>query len=297
MKNVLVIGGTRFFGKDLVEFLLDKGVQVTLLTRGQTEDSFGDRVQRLTADRTDVHALKQAIGSRTFDVVYDNICYQAREAIEACSVFSGHVGRYIVTSSLSVYEFGEQALLEEQVDTFHHPINSNPEAKLDYAEGKRQVEAVFFQQADFPVAAVRFPIVLGPHDYTKRLHFHVGRVQRSEVIGLSNLSARMNFIHEQEAAEFLYWLGLSSELTGPVNARSDGEITLLELITLIEQETGCKAIVRSQTEESEQSPFGVPSSWIMDTSKAYRAGFRFRELSEWLPVLISRIAAEERGDR
>ncbi|WP_046214445.1 NAD-dependent epimerase/dehydratase family protein [Paenibacillus wulumuqiensis] len=295
MQNVLVIGGTRFFGRDLVELLLDKGINVTLLTRGKTEDSFGDRVQRLIADRTDMQALQQAVGSRTFDIVYDNICYNAQEAIDACAVFSGKVGRYIVTSSLSVYDFGEQVLHEEQVDTYHHPFD--PQAKPDYAEGKRQVEAVFFQQANFPAAAVRFPIVLGPNDYTKRLHFHVGRVQRGEVIGIPNPAARMNFIHEQEAAEFLYWLGLSSELTGPVNARSDGEMTLLEMMTLIEQETGVKAIVRSKTEESEQSPFGVPSSWIMDTSKAYKAGFRFRQLSEWFPLLVSQIAAEERGEQ
>ncbi|WP_458118942.1 NAD-dependent epimerase/dehydratase family protein [Paenibacillus sp. Z6-24] len=295
MQNVLVIGGTRFFGRDLVELLLDKGINVTLLTRGKTEDSFGDRVQRLIADRTDMQALQQAVGSQEFDIVYDNICYNAQEAMDACSVFSGKVGRYIVTSSLSVYDFGEQVLHEEQVDTYHHPFD--PQAKPDYAEGKRQVEAFFFQQANFPAAAVRFPIVLGPNDYTKRLHFHVGRVQRGEVIGIPNPAARMNFIHEQEAAEFLYWLGLSSELTGPVNARSDGEMTLLEMMTLIEQETGVKAIVRSKTEESEQSPFGVPSSWIMDTSKAYKAGFRFRQLSEWFPLLVSQIAAEERGEQ
>ncbi|WP_411346287.1 NAD-dependent epimerase/dehydratase family protein [Paenibacillus sp. WLX1005] len=295
MTNVLVLGGTRFFGKDLVELLLDKGVDVTLLTRGQTTDDFGDEVRRLVADRTDANALREVIGSQTYDIVYDNICYNAQEAREAVSIFAGKVGRYVVTSSLSVYDYGSTSLSEEQVDTYHYDIDPDPDAKLDYAEGKRQVEAVFFQQADFPVAAVRFPIVLGPNDYTKRLHFHVGRILRGEKIVISNPDTVMNYIHEQEAAEFLYWLGLDSELTGPVNARSDGELSLLETINLIEQETGCKAVVSSKGEESEQSPFAAPDSWVMDTSKAYNAGFRFYQLSEWFPLLVSHVAGEEKG--
>ena len=41
VKKVLVLGGTRFFGKHLVEALLQAGHDVTIATRGITEDSFG----------------------------------------------------------------------------------------------------------------------------------------------------------------------------------------------------------------------------------------------------------------
>ncbi len=213
-------------------------------------------------------------------------------------MFSGKTARYIVTSSLSVYSrFGSELLHEQDVDTLHLPINDDPKASFDYAEGKRQVEAVFLQQNQFSVAAVRFPIVLGPNDYTKRLHFHVGRVLRNEPIVIPNLDARMNYIHEEEAARFLYWVGLDSELNGPVNARSDGEMTLLALMNEIERQTGCRAIVKSEGEQGEQSPFGVPDSWVMDTSLASKHGFRFYQLTEWLPGLISHVAAEEKGEQ
>ncbi|MFD1888163.1 NAD-dependent epimerase/dehydratase family protein [Paenibacillus wenxiniae] len=297
MAKVLVIGGTRFFGKNLVELLLYRDHNVTLLTRGQTNDPFGDQIQRLVADRTDETALRQAVGEQQYDVVYDNICYTPQEALAACRIFSGQTKRYIVTSSLSVYSFGRDPLQEQDVDTKQMSINYDPEAEFDYAEGKRQVEAVFLQQSDFAAAAVRFPIVLGPNDYTKRLHFHVGRVLRAETIVIPNPDAQMNFIHEEEAARFLYWLGLDSELTGPVNARSEEEITLVALINEIERQTGCRAIVKSKGEEADQSPFGVPDSWIMDTSLAFHEGFRFYRLSEWLPELISYIAAEEKGEQ
>ncbi|WP_322922875.1 NAD-dependent epimerase/dehydratase family protein [Paenibacillus campi] len=297
MANVLVIGGTRFFGKNLVELLLERGNKVTLLTRGQTSDPFGDGIQRLVADRTDEAALRQAVGDKHYDVVFDNICYTPQEAQAACRIFGGKTERYIVTSSLSVYPFQSEPLHEHDVDTLHMAINDDPEASFDYAEGKRQVEAVFLQQTRFAAAAVRFPIVLGPNDYTKRLHFHVGRVLRGEPIIIPNPDVCMNFIHEEEAARFLYWLGLDRELTGAINARSEEEITLVALINEIERQTGCRAIVQSKGEESNQSPFGVPDSWVMDTSLAFREGFRFYRLSEWLPELISYVAAEEKGEQ
>lgn len=290
MTKVLVIGGTRFFGKNLVELLLKEQIEVTLLTRGQTEDSFGDQIQRLVADREDEAALTKAIGDQQYDVVYDNICFTPQQAREAVTIFKNKTKRYILTSSLSVYDFGTGILHEQDVDTHHYEIDEDPEAELSYGEGKRQAEAVLFQQAPFSVAAVRFPIVLGPNDYTKRLHFHIERVQRGEVIGIPNLDAEMNFIHEQEAAAFLFWLGISSDLTGPFNARSDGEVSLYELIQWIEQGTGQQAKIQSETEEDAQSPFGVPDSWIMDTSKAKNGGFQFYVLSEWMPELIKHIA-------
>ena len=47
VKKVLVLGGTRFFGKHLVEVLLQAGHDVTIATRGVTEDSFGSAVKRI----------------------------------------------------------------------------------------------------------------------------------------------------------------------------------------------------------------------------------------------------------
>ena len=53
MKSALILGGTQFVGKRLVQLLIDEGVDVTIATRGKTPDSFGDRVSRLIIDRED----------------------------------------------------------------------------------------------------------------------------------------------------------------------------------------------------------------------------------------------------
>lgn len=51
MKKVLVLGGTRYFGRELVKNLIERGNDVTVGTRGVTEDEFGDKVNRIKIDR------------------------------------------------------------------------------------------------------------------------------------------------------------------------------------------------------------------------------------------------------
>lgn len=59
MKSALVLGGTRFFGKNLVQTLLEKGVDVTIATRGQSQNPFGAHVKQLYADRYDRLSLSE----------------------------------------------------------------------------------------------------------------------------------------------------------------------------------------------------------------------------------------------
>ena len=287
MRNVLVLGGTRFFGKRLVEKLIQDGDSaVTILTRGVTADDFGNRVTRLAVDRTDEDALARAAGGSVWDVVYDNICYSPDEAAAAVRIFAGRTKKYILTSSLSVYDPQPEALTEADFDPELYTLQLGGKAGFNYQEGKRLAETVLLQTADFPVAAVRFPIVLGTDDYTRRLHFHIEHVRNGQPIGIPNLQAEISFIRSDEAADFLYALG-RSPLAGPVNACSDGTLTLGEVISIIETATGLTADVRGETADADHSPFGIGESWVMDTAKARSAGFSFLSLSDWFPELVT----------
>ena len=70
--KVLVIGGTLFIGKLLVEELLKEGHDVAVLHRKPKHD-FGRRVENLMADRNDGAAMKEVLSGRRFEVVYDNV--------------------------------------------------------------------------------------------------------------------------------------------------------------------------------------------------------------------------------
>lgn len=289
MKNVLVMGGTRFFGKHLVEMLLDKGINVTIATRGKTPVPFDERVNRLVMDRYDRASLQGIADAGHWDTVYDQICYASEDALDACEVFRGKADRYIFTSSLSVYPYDEEAQPEEKVNPYVHPIRIGSRFDFPYDEGKRQAEAVFFQKAEFPVVAVRFPIVMGEDDYTKRLMFHIEHIKQERTIGLPNPEAVMSFILAEEAARFLVW-AWESGIEGPINACSSGTITLRKLVALIEEATGKQAIVQTQADKVDMSPYGVERSWYMDNRKAQKAGFVFSRLEEWLPRLIRELS-------
>lgn len=100
--NVLVLGGTRFFGKHLVWELLGRGHEVTIATRGKTPDMFGDRVKRLIVDRTNMEDMKRVFAYQYYDVVYDDIAYCAGD-VQSVMEAVGH-RRYVMVSTMSVYD-------------------------------------------------------------------------------------------------------------------------------------------------------------------------------------------------
>ncbi len=289
--KILVFGGTRFFGKKLVEQLVAAGHDVTIGTRGKTKDDFGDTVKHVVLNRESRDDLFQ-LAKENWDVIYDNICFSPREALYAVDAFKGKVKRYIYTSSLSVYSQKGRALTEEDFNPKHYEIVIGDKEDFDYGEGKRLAEAVFFQKASFPVVAVRFPIVLGVDDYTKRLHFHLEHIQKQQEIGIINGQAEISFINSNEAARFLEWVGVSSDLTGPINASSNGTYSLNAFIKMLEAKTGQKALVEEVTDDVDDSPFGIEKTYYLDNSNATQAGFVFDDLREWLPELVTTILKE-----
>lgn len=286
MKNVLIFGGTRFFGKKLVSLLLEKGVNVTIATRGKTEDSFSDGVNRIVIDRTKESEAWETIAKNNYDVVYDNICYSSNEAALAAKYLDGRTKRYILTSTLSVYDEKESANTEEDFVPENYQLHMVDLNEVSYGEGKRQTEAYLFQKTELPVVAVRFPIVLGEDDYTERLLWHVERVEKEEEIGLPNLSAKMSFINSDEAAKWLYWVGMECNETGTFNVCANNEWEMGSLLRRIESVVGKKANVVVPTNTENQSPFGIPNSWYMTNEKAAKLGFSFSDLNDWLPKLI-----------
>lgn len=284
--NILVLGGTRFFGKKLVELCIENGHDVTILTRGQSGNPFGPNVKQLVANRNDQEALAQVLSDKTWDIVYDNICYSPNEAQAICELLKGKTQKLVFTSTLSTYEIDGKMKKEEDFDPYHYQIRMGHQEEFSYGEGKRQAEAVLFKEASFPVVAVRFPIVMGEHDYTRRLHFHIERILQNQPITLPNIDAKMSYITDEEAAAFLYFAGVTP-IEGPYNATASGTISLKDLITLIEEASGKHAkISLVGGDETSQSPYGVPADWYMSNAKAETAGFTFSQLEDWLPKLV-----------
>ena len=287
MKKVLVLGGTRFFGVHLVEALLNEGIEVTVATRGNTAHVFSKKVNHMVIDRSSLLADKEKLQSEKWDVVFDQICYASRDALDAVEVFNGHTKKYVLTSSKSVYE-GKELSKEEDFIPEKHSIVMGTKENFTYAEGKRQAEAVFFQHAEFPVAAVRPPIVIGEHDYTNRLKYYVGKIMSGDEFHLVNSDAYIDFISEEEIGQFLAWIGLST-FTGAVNATSHGKIKLQDLVHLIEAETGKEASISLNPIEGENSPYNLSKTWLMSNERAKSLGYSFQDLHDYLPKLLKKL--------
>ncbi|QQZ11287.1 NAD-dependent epimerase/dehydratase family protein [Heyndrickxia vini] len=288
MKTALVLGGTRFFGVKLVQALLSNGVKVTVATRGNSTSSFQGQVESIQFDRNQLESFQSAFNGREWDVVFDQICYSSIDAMNAIQVFQGKTKKYIFTSTLSVYDLLDKELVESDFDPYSYTIELKDKDEVTYQEGKRQAEAVFFQKAPFPVTAVRFPIVLGENDYTQRMTYYINKVIQEEVIYLRNLDASMGFINEDEAGEFLYWIG-SYDFQGPINTCTNGTVTLKEFIKYIEEATGKEAKVEISSDEDNQTPYSIPRSWTMSNQKAIDLGFEFQDIHQWLPHLIQTV--------
>ncbi|MGE7092134.1 NAD-dependent epimerase/dehydratase family protein [Lysinibacillus sp. NPDC048646] len=291
--KILILGGTRFFGRKLVELCLQNNHDVTILTRGLSGNPFGSHVKQLIADRDDENSLAQALSSTTWDIVYDNICYSPKEAQKIVQILEGKTKKLIFTSTLSTYEADGIVKTEADFNPYDYEIRMGDREDFTYGEGKRQAEAVLFKEAPFPVVAVRFPIVVGEQDYTRRLHFHVERIVNEQPITFTNVDAKMSFITDDEAAAFLYFAGIST-IEGPFNATASGAISLKDLLRLIEDESGKYAKVSLFGGDADsQSPYAIPADWYMSNAKAAAAGFSFSQLNDWLPKLVNTLVKEQ----
>jgi nucleoside-diphosphate-sugar epimerase len=286
--KVLVIGGNRFFGKRLVQYLLAAKHDVTLLNRGNIDDGFGDKVSRIRMDRSDISKATAEL-NQSWDIVYDQVCYDARDAKSACEVFGRNVKKYIFTSTKSVYP-SKGPLTESDFDPLTYKYSTEVTRQQDYGEAKRQAETIFFKHMQSPVTAVRFPIVLGTDDYTARLKFHVERIAAGKPIYFPNLDAKIAFINSEDAARFLFFLS-ERDFKGPINCCSRDPLTLRSLVAQIEEETKEKAVLVSKG-EGEESPFGIETDWYMVSERAKLLGFECRPHSEWLPGLIEHFSRE-----
>lgn len=166
--KVLVLGGTRFFGIHLVDELLKSNCDITIATRGLTSDSFGNKVKRIILDRHDELSIINSLSGKYFDVIYDNLAYCSND-IEILLPHI-HCGKYIVTSSTSVYNPLKGDVKETDFDSITYPYINCKRNEVEYAEGKRLVEAAILQKFnDINYICVRFPFVIGKDDYTGRL--------------------------------------------------------------------------------------------------------------------------------
>ena len=293
-KQILVIGGTRFFGKLLVQRLLRAGHRVTIATRGYAPDPFGARIERVRVDRRNEHAMRNAFRDAQFDVVFDQMCYSPLDAAISTRVFAGKVGRYVMTSTIDAYRglaptgraLREQdlAVQAQRIDTAY-PWHDPKRATESYVAGKVQAEAYLVRDGSLPVVTVRLAHVLGgPEDFTGRLASYVDLVRRHGTLGYANADAKVSFIDAAGAADFLAWAGMQDFL-GAVNAGAEEPLSAFDLHARVARvlDEPARAV---KVALAGASPFDFAQPLALDTTRARSLGYRFSHTEEWLDDTI-----------
>src|SRR5919106_813949 len=200
MARVLVIGGTLFIGRALVDQLLERGDDVVIMHRGKTTP-FGKHVGEIRCDRNDVAAVREALVDTTFDVVYDNVYdwergttgEQVRAAAEAASY---GLRRYVFTSSVAAY--GEGGEYDERAPLV--PSNYPNPYSAQKADSERALFNLHREQGT-PVTTLRPAFIYGPHNPFDREAFFWDRIRAGRPIIVAGDGSRtMQWVHVRDVA-------------------------------------------------------------------------------------------------
>lgn len=279
--KILVLGGTRFFGIRMVQDLLKMGHEVAIGTRGLSKDPFGEQVKRIALDRSNGESLRQALQGKRFDLVIDKIAYCSNDIKRLLDFIDCQ--KYIYMSTTAVYAPKKMNLVEEDYDPLAMDLVWCERKDFPYGQVKMQAEAAITQK--YPgqkYIAVRYPVVLGKDDYTKRLLFYAEHVARSVPMYIDNLDAQMSFIRSDEAGAFMAFLA-DKDFCGAVNGASKGTVSLRQIIEFLEKKTGKKALISA---DGEAAPYNGESDFSVNTDKAKALGFEFSDVNDWIYDLL-----------
>src|SRR5689334_20017632 len=199
--RVLVIGGTLFIGKLLVEELLKDGQEVSVLHRKGKHD-FPKRVENIQADRNDAKSLREALTGRRFDVVFDNVydwdrgttAAQVEATVRACG---DRISRYIFMSSVAAYGDGLNHKESDPLAPDYHPI--------PYTSHKATTERLLFRmhvQQGLPLVTFRPPFVYGPRNNFYREQFFWDRLRAGRPIIIPGDGHRlMQFVYVHDLVQ------------------------------------------------------------------------------------------------
>jgi nucleoside-diphosphate-sugar epimerase len=239
MSRVLVIGGTLFIGRALVDQLLERGDDVVIMHRGK-QTPFGSRVTEIRCDRNDVAAVRAALKGNRFDVVYDNVYDWERgttaDQVSAAAVAAADgLRRYVFTSSVAVYGEGGEYDEEAPLVPSDYP---NPYS-AQKADSERALFALHRQQG-VPVTTLRPAFVYGPHNALDREAFFWDRIRAGRPIIIpENGLGTMQWVHVRDVARAAVLAATRDVAVGHAyNLASYPPITQIEFVQLLARVAG-----------------------------------------------------------
>ncbi len=312
--KILILGGTVFVGRHLVEAARRRGHRLTLFHRGRSRPDLFPDVQRLIGDRTtDLRVLE----GRRWDAAIDTCGYMPADVRASARALAEAVGLYVFVSSVSAYRqktmltpaagdppagVDEQGPLEtliaEQLrDVERLAARGGADARslgASYGPLKALCEQAAEETMPGRVLRIRPGLIVGPHDYSGRFTYWVRRVaEGGEVLAPGRRRQRVRFIDARDLAE---WIVRRVEVgdAGVYNAAGPPEGWIMEqVLDTCKTESGSDASftwVGEQFLEAQgvapwtELPLWLPEAYsgffAVRNERAIAAGLTFRPLAE-----------------
>lgn len=288
--RLLVLGGTEFVGRAIVEDAIDRGWDVTVFHRGRHEPPAG--VSVLRGDRTEEGSLT-ALETGEWDAVVDTWSGAPRAVSATARLLADRVGHYTYVSSRSVHGMPSAPGADETAPTVKPALADEGE---DYARAKRggevAAEEVFGERALF----VRAGLILGPYENIGRLPWWLNRIARGgPVLAPGPQDLPLQYI---DARDLAVWTldAVEKGLGGPYNLVSpSGHATMEGFLEACRKATGADVEFRwtdPQVIEAEgirpwmDLPVWLPPGEMHETlhqgnvDRALAAGLRCRPVTE-----------------
>lgn len=296
--NVLVLGGTVFLGRHLVERALDRGHRVTMFNRGRSNPELFPEVERLTGERD---GALDALRARRWDAAIDCSGFVPRVVRQSAELLRDAVETYAFVSSGSVYPLDATDRSEEgPVIRLEDPTTE--EVMAAYGGLKALCEDVVREVYAGRGLNVRSGLIVGPHDPTERFTYWVLRMARGgEVLGPGTPDRPVQFIDARDEADWILDMaeagrGGTYNVTGPARTLTMGEL-LARCGDGSPTWVGDDLLVEQGVRPYMEMPLWVPASvgrMSMPIDRALAAGLRHRDLDD--TIRATREWAVARGE-
>ena len=199
--KLLVLGGTKFLGRHVVEAALGRGDEVTMFNRGRLNPELFPEAERLRGDRDG--GLDALRGGR-WDAVVDTSGYVPRVVRASAELLAGSVGRYVFVSSISVYADFARPIDEGS------PVAGLADEAVEEVTGetygglKALCERAVEEALPGRALHVRAGLIVGPYDPTGRFTYWPARVARGgEVLAPAPPERQVQFVDARDLAAWM----------------------------------------------------------------------------------------------
>ncbi len=301
--NILVLGGTQFIGKAIVEELLRHDHHVAIFHRGKTGAGLFPECEHILGDRNTDLAKAD---TREWDAIIDVSCYTPDQARAAAKLRTKY---FAFISTISIYNFKDPQLPMSEATPIMEGEEGSEITAASYGPLKVRCEEVLKEAFGGRLGIIRPGIVFGPYDPTGRFPYWITRLdQFNEVLVPDVLDQSIQGIDVFDLAEFTVHV-TENQMNGAWNAvgpRTTFGAVLDEIRQQVNKEHHLVLASPQELEKHEVQYWAdLPLTFEggsragvfdFDPSHAFSAGLKHRPVAETIRATLAWTRAEGSPD-